>query len=192
MDDKSIFENHINEGTFTADWLSNPGSSSSMTAVAVAAADSTPRPEHQKPVAATMKSGWRRSGTVLLAATVVCGTAMLVMSVGAPSTIDAMPALMRSIWHVGLVFIGIIGLVGIVWRGDLAVGLALQLGSLILLATAASMYAVALFAAPGTAATLAGVSIAAIPVVSLWGAGQIVGKLDGLRQVDRHVSSDRD
>lgn len=124
--------------------------------------------------------------TVVATATVLCGTGMLAIAGTAPSTTEAMPSGMRSLWMAGLVLAGILGMAGAAWRGEFAVGLALRLGSLILLATTASMYAISLFAGSGAVAAHAGTSVAAVAVVSCWSAGQIARDLAGLRWANRH------
>ncbi|MEV4628482.1 hypothetical protein AB0J90_19650 [Micromonospora sp. NPDC049523] len=125
-------------------------------------------------------TSWRPFEVTFMVAATACGIAMLTSATRMSSLADTMPVLTHTIWRASLVPVGILGLVGISWRGELATGLAIRLGALILLGTATSMYAVAMFTASGIAAMPVAAFVAAVPVAAWWRSGQITKDLLGL------------
>lgn len=89
----------------------------------------------------------------------------------------AMPVAVQGVWQVALVVTGLVGLVGVYWRGELATGLAVELGALAGLGAVTCMYAIALIAVSGTAAVASAAFVAAVGVASWWRAAQIVRDL---------------
>jgi hypothetical protein len=112
-----------------------------------------------------------------LFAALVCGVALVASDMRPLSVAAAMPAVVQGIWEVGLVLVGVTGLLGISWRGQLSTGLGVELGAVVLLGTTTSMYAIAMFAITGAPVLVAGSFIAAVAVASWWRSAQIVRDL---------------
>ncbi|MGW4464142.1 hypothetical protein [Micromonospora sp. NPDC004704] len=130
-------------------------------------------------------TSWRPFEVTFMVAAVACGIAMLVSGARMSPLADTMPILTHTIWQASFVPVGVLGLVGITWRGQHSTGLAIRLGALILLGTATSMWAVALFAVSGFAAMPAAAFVAAIPVAAWWRSGQITKDLVGPARTTR-------
>lgn len=113
----------------------------------------------------------------MLAAAAACGCALLVADARPRTVSESMPAMVQVIWEVGLLVCGLVGLVGVGWRGHPATGLGVELGALMLLGSSTAMYGIALFAVAGLQATAAGTFIAAVSAASWWRSTQIVRDL---------------
>ncbi|WP_326561357.1 hypothetical protein [Micromonospora sp. NBC_01796] len=127
-----------------------------------------------------IRSGRHPFQITLLAATLACGLAQLIVDVRPRSVSTSMPILVQNVWEWGLVVVGIAGLLGIAWRGRLSTGLGIELGAMFVLGTTTGMYAFALFAVSGTAALTSSTFIAAIAVGSGWRAVEILSDLRDL------------
>lgn len=113
---------------------------------------------------------------VLLAA-VVCGIALIVTGVSTRSVATAMPGVIQGMWHVLLVAGGAVGLIGVLGQFRLEMRLGFEVAGVVVLGTAATMYAIALIAVSGSQAIPAGSFIAAVAVASWARAWQIVHDL---------------
>ncbi|MCZ7478925.1 hypothetical protein [Micromonospora sp. WMMC273] len=107
----------------------------------------------------------------------IAGMVLLISGERPRSVTTAMPALVLLLWEIGLVGAGVIGLMGVTWRGQLSTGLAVELLGLILLGSASTMYAVAVYVVSGWGAVVAGSYVIAAAGASWWRAGQIVRDL---------------
>lgn len=128
-------------------------------------------------------SGRHPFEVTLLLAAVVCGSGLLLLADTRPRSVSvAMPGVVQATWEIGLVVCGLLGLVGIGWRGQLSTGLGLELGAIVLFGTTAGMYALAIFAISGRVGLAAGTFVAAVSAASYWRATQIVRDLRRLAQ----------
>jgi hypothetical protein len=128
-------------------------------------------------------SGRHPFEATLLIAAVACGGALLLSDSRPQSVVAAMPGVVQATWEVGLIVGGLIGLLGISWRGQLSTGLGLELGAIIVFGTTTGMYAIALFAISGRNGLAAGIIVAALSVASYWRSTQIVRDLRRLARV---------
>lgn len=133
-----------------------------------------------RPVQVT--SGRHPFEVTFLAASLLCGVALLALDRRPPSVVAAMPTWVQSAWAVGLIVAGVVGLVGVAWRGDLATALAIELLGIAVLGTVTTMYAIALAVISGDTALVAGGFVAGVAVASWWRIGQIVRQLHVARQ----------
>ncbi|MGI5144782.1 hypothetical protein ACQEVC_45445 [Plantactinospora sp. CA-294935] len=119
----------------------------------------------------------------VLAASAVAGASLIAAGQRPRSVAEAMPPLLQDTWEIALVLAGVVGLVGIYWPGPPLVGVGSELSALVVLGTATTMYAIALFAISGWQALAAGAFITAIGVASWWRTALIVRDL---RRLARH------
>ncbi|WP_329108575.1 hypothetical protein OG792_07935 [Micromonospora sp. NBC_01699] len=122
-------------------------------------------------------SGRQPFEVTLLVAAAVCGTGLILIDTRPRSVSVAMPVVVQAIWEIGLIVGGMVGLLGIGWRGQLSTGLGLELGAVVMLGTTTGMYAIAVFAISGRAGLAAGTFIAAVSAASYWRGGQIIRDL---------------
>ncbi|WP_444950697.1 hypothetical protein [Micromonospora ureilytica] len=108
-----------------------------------------------------------------LVTTPICGILLLALDVRPPSVQMSMPEPIQVGWEVSLVVVGLGGLLGILWPGQLSTGLGVELASVLVLGTITGMYAVALVAVAGEQGVVAASLIAAVPAGSFWRAAQI-------------------
>ncbi|MEU8158053.1 hypothetical protein AB0B94_30740 [Micromonospora sp. NPDC048986] len=118
-----------------------------------------------------------------LVAAGICGLALLLGDTRPASVAASMPVWLQSTWEVGLLVCGVVGLVGIWWRGALVSALAVELGALFLLGALTAMYTIALFSVSAGQATAAGAFVSAVAVASWWRSGQIIRDLRRLYRV---------
>jgi hypothetical protein len=107
----------------------------------------------------------------ILGAATLCGLALALTDSTPKSAATAMPGLVQVLWQVLLIAGGIIGLVGVFWPGRLAAHMGTEAVGIVLLGTATSMYAVALFTVSGQQALAAGAFVTAAALASwtrLW------------------------
>ncbi|MBM0233289.1 hypothetical protein JNW91_16360 [Micromonospora sp. STR1_7] len=109
-----------------------------------------------------------------LVATSICGILLLALDARPPSVQMSMPEPVQVGWEVALVIVGLGGLLGILWPGQLSTGLGIELASVLVLGTITGMYAVALVAVAGQQGVVAASLIAAVPAGSFWRAAQIM------------------
>lgn len=124
----------------------------------------------------------------VLIASVACGVALVVTDRRPASVTAAMPALVQTLWEVGLVVAGVVGLVGVTWTGSLATSMGVELIGMVLLGTVTCMYAIALYVVSGSAAIAAGAFVCAIAAASWARAVQV---LTDLRRVGRAAQAGR-
>jgi hypothetical protein len=134
----------------------------------------------------TIVSGRDPFEVTFLVAALVCGIALVVSHRRPLAITAAMPVVVQEVWEVGLILVGIVGLLGIAWRGQFATGLGVELCSLVLLGTTTSMYSIALFAVSGTMALAAGSFITAVAVASWWRSAQIMRDLRRLARISEN------
>lgn len=128
----------------------------------------------------------RRPGpfeVAVLCAATVAGLALVASDNRPRSVAEAMPPLVQGSWEWALLVTGLVGLAGIYWPRSPLVGVAVELGALVLLGTSTLMYAIALYAISGAQALAAGSFVAAVGCASWWRAGQIIHDLRRLAQL---------
>lgn len=125
-------------------------------------------------------SGKQPFEVTILFAALVAGVALRIIATRPASITASMPPLLQTTWEIGLIACGLLGLVGVFWRGDLVNGQAVELGALFLLGSLTAMYTIALFVVSGEQATAAGSFVAAVAFAAWWRCGQIIR---GLRRV---------
>ncbi len=113
----------------------------------------------------------------ILAAAAICGLALAVTDTSPRSAATAMPGLIQVMWQVLLIGGGVIGLVGVWWPGRILAQLGTEMVGVLLLGTATSMYAVALFTVSGAQALAAGSFVTAAALASWSRVWQIVRDL---------------
>ncbi|MFK3980471.1 hypothetical protein ACI2K4_08840 [Micromonospora sp. NPDC050397] len=128
-------------------------------------------------------SGRHPFEVTLLVAAVVCGSGLVLADARPRSVAVTMPEAVQAIWEVGLIVGGLLGLVGITWRGQLSTGLGLELGAIVLFGTTTGMYTIAIFATSGRAGLAAGTFVGAVSAASHWRSTQIVRDLRRLAQI---------
>lgn len=116
----------------------------------------------------------------------LAGGLTLVLADRVPRSVaESMSRPVQVLWLVLLVLAGVAALVGAWWPGLVDTGLLVELGGVALLAGAALMYVIALFAAVGWQAVGPGAFMSGISAGSWWRAWQIVRDLRRLGGVDR-------
>ncbi|MFC3503324.1 hypothetical protein ACFOOK_20435 [Micromonospora krabiensis] len=123
--------------------------------------------------------------TAILVAAAVCGLLLILLDVGPPSVELAMPPPVQTGWRIGLVAVGLVGLLGILWPGRVSTGLGIELAALLMLGTSAGMYALTLTVVSGRHSIAATSFVAAVATGSFWRSAQIL--LD-LRRLARACS----
>lgn len=96
------------------------------------------------------------------------------------SVVALMPAWEVHVWAALLAVSGAVGLAGCWWRGNVAFGLRLEGGAMLINAAALAAFAAAAFAAAGWRALVGGGVAAALAWADLVRAGQIKRDLRGL------------
>ncbi len=109
----------------------------------------------------------------ILAMVLVGGIALLASGTRPGSVAAAMPSTVQACWLGGLVFAGVVGLVGVYWRGQIETSLAIEFIAVSALAAVSTMYATALLAVSGQRAIAASIFVVAVAVGSYWRALQI-------------------
>lgn len=126
---------------------------------------------------------------VTILATVLAGGIALLLSGTRPGSVTAaMPQLVQWFWLWGLVFAGVVGLIGVFWPGRIDTSLAIEFTAVSALAAATTMYATALFAVSGQKAVGAAIFVIAVAVGSYWRAYQIPRDV---RRLDRAQAENR-
>ena len=126
-----------------------------------------------RPVPVT--SGRHPFEVAVLAASAVAGLLLFATDTSPGSVREGMPGAVQTVWQVGLVVAGVVGLVGLWWQGRrLDDGLAVETVGVGGLGTVCAMYTAALFVVSGTQAIAAGAFVAAVAAASWWRIGQII------------------
>jgi hypothetical protein len=185
MNDKRTFNNAFDRVMMPGRRPSDPDAT--RTESSGVAKTSQPRSDYDwdRRVISMVATSWRPFEVTFMLAAMACGIAMLTFPTRMTSVTETMPDLTQTIWKASLVPVGLLGLVGVTWRGQLSTGMAIRLGALILLGTATGMYAVDMLAVSGIAAMPAAAFVSAVPVASWWRSGQIVMDLVGLARAAR-------
>lgn len=137
-----------------------------------------------RPVQVT--SGRHPFEVAVLAAAALCGAALITTGVSPRSVAAAMPDIVQTLWQVGLLAGGTIGLVGAFWPGKLAAQLGAEAVGVTCLGTATTMYTVALFAVTGSQALAAGSFVGAVAVASWTRIVQIASDLHKVAAASAH------
>jgi hypothetical protein len=124
-------------------------------------------------------------------ACVVVGLILAASDTKPQSIAAAMPGFVQGAWQVLLVVGGSVGLTAAFWRGNLATALAVELGALIALGAALSMYCIALFAVAGLAAVASGTFVGTFGAACWWRTTQITRSVRAyIRRHDRRYPPD--
>jgi len=113
---------------------------------------------------------------VLLAAT-IAGAVLLFIGLSPRSVANEMHPTVQQLWQIELLAGGVIGLAGCFWTGTLYSSLKVEAIGVFILATATSMYSVALATVGGSQAIVAGSFVASIALASWARVFQIVRDL---------------
>lgn len=104
----------------------------------------------------------------VLAACVLVGTAMSISGTRPPSMARGLPEPLLTAWLILIAAGGLVALVGVYWRGDVADGLLVEVGGVCAVAAAMTLYSLVLLAANpwpnaiGSAGLLAGIAAGAL------------------------------
>lgn len=109
----------------------------------------------------------------MLLAALGCGITLLATEYRPPSVVSAMPTIVQAGWEVGLIVAGVVGLIGVTWKGQLSTALGVELLGVAVLGSVTSMYAIALAVIAGVSATAAGAFVGGVAVGAWWRVGQI-------------------
>lgn len=113
----------------------------------------------------------------------VCGVLLTALDVHPTSVEVAMPAVVRIGWEVGLIVVGLAGLLGMFWPGELGTGLGIELAAVLMLGALAAMYVVAVLAVAGAQAVVAASFVGAVAVGSWLRSAEIVRSLRWLARM---------
>lgn len=117
-----------------------------------------------RPVLVT--SGRHPFEVAMLVAAMISGIALLITDARPRSVTESMPTLVQAFWEVGLVVAGVVGLMGISWRGQMSTSLGVELFGIAVLGTVTTMYTIALYTVSGAAAIAAGAFVGAVALAS--------------------------
>ncbi|WP_329102276.1 hypothetical protein OG792_23430 [Micromonospora sp. NBC_01699] len=190
MNDDSVFGNGLDPVPLSGHRPSAPHDNPESSGATNIAAHPRSDYDWDRRVISMVATSWRPFEVTFMLAATACGIAMLTFAARMAPITDVMPVLTQTIWKASLVPVGILGLVGITWRGQLSTGMAMRLGSLILLGTATGMYTIAILTELGIAAMPSAAFVSAVPVAAWWRSGQITMDLVGLaRAAERQPPS---
>jgi hypothetical protein len=120
---------------------------------------------------------------IILAFATLSGVAFAFRQAPEPSSLDRyLSHWTLGIWYTLLLFGGVIGLAGSFWRRNPYKGLLMEWASMVMLTSALTLYAVAIFVAAGVAGLGAGGSVLAWAASCAWRWGQIRNDLKALRR----------
>lgn len=137
---------------------------------------------HRQPV--RVVTGRHPYEVAVLAAAPIAAVALMATGTRPRSVSEGMRESVVVGWEIGLILAGLIALVGVWWPGKVRNSLAWERVGVFLLGTTLSMYVVAVFAASGTSAIVAGGFVGALAVASWVRVAQIwqeLRKLDAVR-----------
>ncbi|MEV0810306.1 hypothetical protein [Micromonospora sp. NPDC050200] len=107
----------------------------------------------------------------------VCGVLLVALNVRPQSVEVAMPDAIKVCWEFGLIVVGVAGLLGMFWPGQLGTGLGIELAAVLMLGAIAAMYVVAVLAVAGGQAVVAASFVGAVAVGSWLRSAEIVRSL---------------
>ncbi|MFG1955599.1 hypothetical protein [Micromonospora sp. NPDC048830] len=119
----------------------------------------------------------------------VCGVLLAVLDIQPRSVETAMPEAMQVFWEFGLIVVGVAGLVGMFWPGELGTGLGIELAVVLTLGAIAARYVVAVVAVAGGQAVVVASFVGAVTLGSWLRAAEIVRSLRMLTACTRLASS---
>ncbi len=107
----------------------------------------------------------------------VCGVVLIALNVRPQSVEVAMPYAIKVSWEFGLIVVGVAGLLGMFWPGQLGTGLGIELAAVLMLGAIAAMYVVAVLAVAGGQAVVAASFVGAVAVGSWLRSAEILRSL---------------
>ncbi|MCW3816371.1 hypothetical protein ONA91_18155 [Micromonospora sp. DR5-3] len=107
----------------------------------------------------------------------VCGVLLIVLRVRPQSVEVVMPDAIRVCWEFGLIVVGVAGLLGMFWPGQLGTGLGIELAAVLMLGAIAAMYVVSLLVVAGQQAVVAASFVGAVAIGSWLRSAEIVRSL---------------
>ncbi|GAA2219868.1 hypothetical protein ACFY2R_27000 [Micromonospora olivasterospora] len=113
----------------------------------------------------------------VLAVAPVCGVLLAAGDIRPHSVEVAMPEAMRICWEFGLVAVGVAGLLGMFWPGQLGTGLGIELAAVLMLGAIAAMYVVSVLVVAGAQGVVAVSFVGAVTVGSWLRAAEIARSL---------------
>lgn len=113
------------------------------------------------------------------------GVAMLVFDARPTAVEQVMPTLIQRGWEVGLLVAGLTGILGVLWPGECATRLGIELAALLVLAAATGMFVVALGATSSREVIPAMAFVGSISLGALWRSVEIVLTLRRMSVNDR-------
>ncbi len=125
----------------------------------------------------TVRRGDHPFEVAALGAAALCGITLIVLDTQPASVQTAMTGLVQHLWQVLLTASGLIGLAGALWRGRLSTALGTELVGVIVLASATTMYSIALWSVSGIRAVGAGMFVSAYALGCWWRSVQVVHDL---------------
>ncbi|GAA5194102.1 hypothetical protein GCM10023322_57670 [Rugosimonospora acidiphila] len=131
-------------------------------------------------------SGRHPFEVVVLIAALVVATILILTNTRPPAVDAAMPGPVRLVWVILLAVSGVVGLLGVFWRGAIQTSLSIEAIAVLVLGTAAAMYTVGVVAFAGIDGAAAGGFVAAVGAGSWWRLTQIWGDL---RRFDQAVKA---
>lgn len=103
---------------------------------------------------------------MILTAATIAGIVLLTMQLSPRSVASALHPMVQTLWQYELLIGGVTGLVGVFWPGSLYASLKVEAIGLFILATATTMYTIALAAVSGSQGITAGSFVGAIAIAS--------------------------
>lgn len=113
----------------------------------------------------------------ILATAPVCGVLLVVGHLRPQSVEMAMPEAVQVCWELGLIVVGVAGLLGMFWPGQLGTGLGIELAAVLMLGAIAAMYVVSVLVVAGEQAVVAASFVSAVAIGSWLRAVEIVRSL---------------
>ncbi|MEU5721819.1 hypothetical protein [Micromonospora sp. NPDC047738] len=107
----------------------------------------------------------------------VCGVLLVVLRVRPQSVEVAMPDVIKVCWEFGLIVVGVAGLLGMFWPGQLGTGLGIELAAVLMLGAIAAMYVVSVLVVAGAQAVVAASFVGAVAIGSWLRSMEIVRSL---------------
>ncbi|MFE9654596.1 hypothetical protein [Micromonospora sp. NPDC006431] len=107
----------------------------------------------------------------------VCGVLLVVLRVRPQSVEVAMPDVIKVCWEIGLIVVGVAGLLGMFWPGQLGTGLGIELAAVLMLGAIAAMYVVSVLVVAGAQAVVAASFVGAVAIGSWLRSMEIVRSL---------------
>jgi len=107
----------------------------------------------------------------------VCGVILAALQVRPQSIELTMPYVIRVCWEFGLIVVGVAGLLGMFWPGQLGTGLGIELAAVLMMGAIAAMYVVSVLVVAGEQAVVAASFVGAVALGSWLRSVEIVRSL---------------